>query len=137
VYAQTYNTGASQNTTNAAGRVIAGTDTTAGTYAETGSTGHKYDIVGSYIFANASGVVTNTRHNPFFIDSQPLSGVLSDSTKMLNHALNPTLFTAFGLRLESGNSIGTIQTGPSVPYAYAIDFVRFFAGDITNKWIAG
>jgi len=133
----TYNNSAGDNNTCDAGRVIAGSKSTGGIFTETPGTGTKYDIIGSYIFANASGVTTNTRHSAVFVESTSLSGIVDDGWNKLSHALNPTLFTAYGVRLEGGSSIGTIQSTPGVPYAYAIDFVRYYQGDITNKWIAG
>jgi hypothetical protein len=137
IFTTTYNNSAGDNNTCDAGRVIAGTKGSGGTFSETPGTGTKYDIIGSYIFANASGVTTNTRHAAVFVDSGSLSGVTDDGLNRQSHALNPTLFTAYGVRLEGGSSVGTIQSTAAVPYAYALDFVRFFQGDITNKWIAG
>jgi len=137
LYATNYNNGAAGNNTAFTGRVIAGSESTFGNLSEAGSTGTKYDIVGNYIFASVSGVVTNVRHNSIFVESPVLSGAFWDGGKMNTYALNPTLFTAIGVRMESGNSTFTMPGTTSAPMHYAFDFVRFFQGDITNKWIAG
>lgn len=136
VYTYCDNDGAASGQNNEAitGRNIAGASSTVANVLEQGHRGGYYDIVGNVVYANVSGSTANTRQIPLFVDTAALSGlnILAGNT----YSLNPTLFNKMAMHFVGGAVSNTIMSAPGVPYAYAIDFCRFYNGDITNKWIA-
>ena len=108
--------------------VVAGTQNNATTPAsEAGSYGTKYDITGLYVQPSASGNTTQVRVFPAIIDSAHLSEYGGESGVV---SLGYTSLVKAGVRLNTG--AGSVS--PPASFAqFAIDFVRLYIGDVSQK----